>query len=168
LSSSSGIAEAYRWSDGGSGWLISGPVVIQWWSRVDVFLICFFNSLIKKIGLNSLYTHVLYDIYFLPHQLHFLPNLVPVVYEKTEMVPPSNFPSKTNVQPHHPIGIDVYAQHLSPWHTSTLTWLPYTFFNFNYYYLNDFFYTYMYQKKKKSGVAQPPSRPFLGMTEPPP
>jgi hypothetical protein len=66
------------------------------------------------LGLNSLYTHVLYDLYFLPPQFHFLSNLVPVVYEKTEMVPPSNFPSKTNVQPRHPIGVGVYARHLSP------------------------------------------------------
>jgi len=44
---------------------------------------------------------VLYDLYFLPPQFHFLSNLVPVVYEKTEMVPPSNFPSKTNVHPRH-------------------------------------------------------------------
>jgi hypothetical protein len=56
---------------------------------------------------------VLYDIYFLPPQFHFLSNLVPVVYEKTEMVPPSNFPSKTNVQSRHPTGVGVYARHLT-------------------------------------------------------
>jgi hypothetical protein len=44
---------------------------------------------------------MLYDLYFLPHQFHFLSNLVPVVYEKTEMVPPSDFSSKTNVHPRH-------------------------------------------------------------------
>jgi hypothetical protein len=41
---------------------------------------------------NDSYTHF---FYFLPHQFHFLSNLVSVVYEKTEMVPPSDFPSKT-------------------------------------------------------------------------
>jgi hypothetical protein len=60
------------------------------------------NNKIK--GLNSIYTHVLYDLYFLPHQFHFLSNLIPVVYEKTKMVPPSDFPSKTNVQPRHFLG----------------------------------------------------------------
>jgi hypothetical protein len=67
---------------------------------------------------------VLYDLYFLLSQFYILPNLVPVVYEKTEMVPPSNFSSKTNVQPRHPTGVGVHARHLSPWHTSTLMWLP--------------------------------------------
>jgi hypothetical protein len=43
----------------------------------------------------------LYDLYFLPHQFQFLSNSVPVIYEKTEMVPPSDFPSKTNVHPRH-------------------------------------------------------------------
>jgi len=57
---------------------------------------------------------VLYDLYFLPPQFHFLSNLVPVVYEKTEMVHPSNFPSKTNVQPRHPTGVGVHGRHLSP------------------------------------------------------
>jgi hypothetical protein len=70
---------------------------------------------------------VLYDLYFLSPQFHFLSNLVPVIYEKTEMVPPSDFPSKTNVQPHHPTGVGVHAQHLSPWYTSALTWLSFFF-----------------------------------------
>jgi hypothetical protein len=67
-----------------------------------------------KLGLNSLYTPMLYNLYFLPPQFYFLPNLVPVVYEKTKMVPPSNFPSKTNVQSRHPTGVGVHARHLSP------------------------------------------------------
>jgi hypothetical protein len=53
------------------------------------------------LGLNTYLPPVLYDLYFLPPQFHFLSNLVPVVYEKTEMVPPSDFPSKTNVHPRH-------------------------------------------------------------------
>lgn len=56
-----------------------------------------------------MYTPMLYDLYFLPPQFHFLSNLVPVVYEKTEMVPPSNFSSKTNVQPRHSTGVSVHT-----------------------------------------------------------
>jgi hypothetical protein len=41
------------------------------------------------------------------------------------MVPPSNFPSKTNVQPRDPTGVSVHVRHLSLWHTSALTWLPF-------------------------------------------
>jgi hypothetical protein len=63
---------------------------------------------------------VFYDLYFLPPQFYFLSNLVHVVYEKTEMVPPSNFLSKTNVQPRNPTSVGVHARHLSPWHTSVL------------------------------------------------
>jgi hypothetical protein len=48
-----------------------------------------------------IFAHVFYDLYFLLPQFHFLSNLVPVVYEKTEMVPLSDFPSKTNVHPQH-------------------------------------------------------------------
>jgi hypothetical protein len=44
---------------------------------------------------------MLYDLYFLLIQFHFLSNLVPVVYEKTEIVSPSDFPSETNVHPRH-------------------------------------------------------------------
>jgi hypothetical protein len=77
------------------------------------------------IGLNTYLLPVLYNLYFLPLQFYFLPNLVPVVYEKTEMIPPSNFPSKTNVQPRHHTGVGVHARHLSPWHISALTWLPF-------------------------------------------
>jgi hypothetical protein len=55
------------------------------------------------------------------------------------MVPPSNFSSKTNVQPRHPTGVGVHARHLSSWHTSALTWLPFFF-----YYFNDFLYIYIY------------------------
>jgi hypothetical protein len=66
---------------------------------------------------------VLYDLYFLPPQFYFISNLVYMVYEKTKMVPPSNFPSKINVQPRHPIGVGVHAWHMSPWHTSAQTWL---------------------------------------------
>jgi hypothetical protein len=91
---------------------------------------------------------VLYHLYFLPSQFYFLPNLVPVVYEKTEMVPSSNLPSKTNVQPRHPTDVGVHALHMSPWHTSALTLLP-----FFYYYFNDFLYIYISKKIKKSGVA---------------
>jgi hypothetical protein len=94
---------------------------------------------------------VLYELYFLPPQFYFVSKLVPVVWEKTEMVHPSNFPSKTNVQPRHPTGVDVHARHLSPWHTSALTWLP-----FFYYYFNDFLYIY------KSGVAATPFWPRGG------
>jgi hypothetical protein len=63
-------------------------------------------------GLNTYLPHVLYDLYFLPHQFYFLPNLVHVVYEKMEMVPPSNFSSKTNVQPRHPTGWRTCATHV--------------------------------------------------------
>jgi hypothetical protein len=42
---------------------------------------------------------------FLSHQFYFLSNFVHVLYEKTEMVPPS----KTNVQPRHPTGVGVHA-----------------------------------------------------------
>jgi hypothetical protein len=65
-------------------------------------------------GLNTYVTLVLCDLYFLPPQFYFLSNLVPVVYEKMEMVPPSNFSSKTNVQSRHPTGVGVHARHLSP------------------------------------------------------
>jgi hypothetical protein len=41
------------------------------------------------------------------------------------MIPPSNFPSKTNVQPRHHTGVGVHARHLSPWHILALTWLPF-------------------------------------------
>jgi len=51
------------------------------------------------------------------------------------MVPPSNFPSKTNVQPRHPTCAGVHARHMSPWHTLALTWLPFFIF-----YFNDFLY----------------------------
>jgi hypothetical protein len=70
---------------------------------------------------------VLYELYFLPSQFYFISKLVHVVWENTEMVPPSNFLSKTNVQPRHLTGVGVHAWHLSPWHTSTLTWLPFFF-----------------------------------------
>jgi hypothetical protein len=70
---------------------------------------------------------VLYNLYFLPPQFHFLSNLIPVVYEKTGMVPPSNFSSKTNVHPRHHTGVGVHARHLSPWYTSALTWLLFFF-----------------------------------------
>jgi hypothetical protein len=66
------------------------------------------------LGLNTYLPHVLYDLYFLTSQFHFLSNLVSVVYEKTEIVPPSYFPFKTNVQPRHPTGVGVHARHLSP------------------------------------------------------
>jgi len=71
--------------------------------------------------LNTYLAPVLYELYFLPPQFCFVTKLVPVVWEKTKMVPPSNFPFKTNVQPRHPTGVGVHAQHLSPWHTSALT-----------------------------------------------
>jgi hypothetical protein len=45
----------------------------------------------KKIRVKYIFAHVLYDLYFLPSQFHFLSNLVPVVYEKMEIVPPSDF-----------------------------------------------------------------------------
>jgi len=61
------------------------------------------------LGLNTYLPPVLYDLYFLPPQFHFLSNLVPVVYEKTEMVPPSDFPSKTNVHPRHWTCVGVHA-----------------------------------------------------------
>jgi hypothetical protein len=66
---------------------------------------------------------VLYDLYFLPPQFYFLPNLIHVVYEKTKIVPSS----KTNVQPCHPTGVGVHARHLSPWYTLVLTWLSFFF-----------------------------------------
>jgi hypothetical protein len=69
--------------------------------------------------LNTLYTPVLYDLYFLSPQFHFLSNLVLVVYEKTEMIHPSDFPSKTNVHPCHWTGVGVHAQHVSV-HTSAI------------------------------------------------
>jgi hypothetical protein len=53
------------------------------------------------LGINTYLPFVLYDIYFLSHQFHFLSNLLLVEYEKAEMVPPSDFPSKTNVHPRH-------------------------------------------------------------------
>jgi len=55
----------------------------------------------------------------------FLSNLIHVVWEKTEMIPLSNFPSKTNVQPCHPTNVDVHVWHMSPWYTSALTWLSF-------------------------------------------
>jgi len=66
------------------------------------------------LGLNSLYTPVLYNLYFLSPQFYFWSNLVPMVYEKMKMVPPSNFPSKTMIQPCHPTGFGIHARHLSP------------------------------------------------------
>jgi hypothetical protein len=45
-------------------------------------------------GLNTYLPIVLYDLYFLSSQFYFLSNLIPMVHEKTEMVPPSNFPSR--------------------------------------------------------------------------
>jgi len=61
------------------------------------------------LGLNTYLAPLLYELYFLLPQFCFVPKLVPVVWEKTEMVPPSNFPSKTNVQPRHPTSVGVYA-----------------------------------------------------------
>jgi hypothetical protein len=55
----------------------------------------------KNKGLNIYLSHVLYYLYFLFPQFHFLSNLVHVVYEKTEIVPPSDLQSKTNVHPRH-------------------------------------------------------------------
>jgi len=100
---------------------------------------------------------------FCPHQFYFLLNLVPVVYEKTEMVHLSNFPFKTNVQPRHLTGVGVHARHLSPWHTSALTWLPFFF-----YYFNDFFYIYIYIyiKKKNLGWLPPPFWPREWLSHP--
>jgi hypothetical protein len=99
-----------------------------------------------------------------------------MVWEKKEMVPPSKFPSKINVQPCHPTGVSVHARHLSPWYTSALMWLSF-FFN---YYFNDFLYIYIFWGGPTTpfgphGGGQPPPfwprgwlRPFLGVAEPPP
>jgi hypothetical protein len=67
--------------------------------------------------------HVFCKLYFLPHKFSFLSKVVPVVWEKIEMVPPSNFSSKTNVQPCHPTGVGVHVRpclraHLSVRETS--------------------------------------------------
>jgi hypothetical protein len=66
--------------------------------------------LLKRV--KYLFTYLplmLYDLYFLSHQFYFLLNLVHVVYEKTEMILPSDFSFKTNVQPRHPTGVGVHA-----------------------------------------------------------
>jgi len=103
---------------------------------LHLFFLCviFYLRSHQYIGLNKLDTPMLYDLYFLPPQFCFVPKLVPVVWKKTEMVPPSNFRSKTIVQPRNPTGVGVHARHLSPWHTSALTWLLF------FYYFNDFLY----------------------------
>jgi hypothetical protein len=44
-----------------------------------------------------------------------------VLWEKTEMVPPSIFPSKTNGLPCYPTRVGVILRHLSPNTTSALT-----------------------------------------------
>jgi hypothetical protein len=59
------------------------------------------NQLLYILWLNSLYTLVLYNLYFLSPQFHFLANLVPVVYEKTEMVLSSD--SRQNLTSSHVI-----------------------------------------------------------------
>jgi hypothetical protein len=59
------------------------------------------NFIIIIIMVKYIFASVLYDLYFLPHQFHFLSNLVPVVYEKTKMVSSSDFSFKTNVHPRH-------------------------------------------------------------------
>jgi hypothetical protein len=48
-----------------------------------------------------------------------------------------HFSFKNYVQPCHLTGVDVHAWHMSQWHTSALTWLPFLF------YFNDFIYIYI-------------------------
>jgi hypothetical protein len=61
---------------------------------------------------------VFYELYFLSPQFCFVPKLVHVVWEKTKMVLPSNFSSKTNVQPRHATGVGVHARHVPVAHLS--------------------------------------------------
>jgi hypothetical protein len=82
-----------------SGWSIIGSMTqisYKLVAKSDVSLLCERNMFFL-VGLNSLYTLVLYNFYFLPSRFYFLLNLVPMVYENMEMVHSSNFSSKTNV-----------------------------------------------------------------------
>jgi len=84
----------------------------------ELKLLCFFNIYIYiYIGLSTFLPPVVSNFYFLPTVLHFFfSQMVLVLLEKTEIVPPSNFLSKTNGLPCHPTCVDVILQHLSPCH----------------------------------------------------
>jgi hypothetical protein len=82
-------------------WLINLIItcVRKCWPLLDTNIFNNENRVYLFLGLNTYLFQVLYNLYFLPLQFHFLSNLIHVVYEKTEMVPLSDFPSKTNVHP---------------------------------------------------------------------
>jgi hypothetical protein len=62
-----------------------------------ILLVC----IIFKIMVKYIFAPCTLRFLFFVLSVHFLSNLVPVAYEKTEIVPPSNFSSKTNVHLRH-------------------------------------------------------------------